>query len=97
MVATSDRDGDFCRVYSLTLVKGSVFAECLVAWHSTKKASGRPLPIPLPRVLGGTRQRGSMCRVPAGLALGKEVSSGPLWQFHRSFMISCEDRLGFYT
>lgn len=31
----------------------------------------------LPSVPNGTRQRGSFCRVPAGLTLGKEGSSGP--------------------
>jgi hypothetical protein len=36
-----------------------------------------PLPIPLPRVLGGTQQRLPLCRVPTGLALGKGSPAGP--------------------
>jgi hypothetical protein len=40
-----------------------------------------PLPVPLPSVLGSIRQRLPLCRVPAGLALGKGITSGPLCQF----------------
>jgi hypothetical protein len=61
----------------VTLSKGSLFAECLLYWHSTKKLLVAPLPVPLPSVLGGTRQRLALCRALAGLALGKGITSGP--------------------
>jgi hypothetical protein len=35
-------------------------------------STGPLLSVPLPKALGGTRQRGSLCRVPVGLALGKK-------------------------
>jgi hypothetical protein len=47
-----------------------VFVEC-PSRHSTKKPS-------LPRALGGTRQRGLLCQVSDGRALGIGYSSGPL-------------------
>jgi hypothetical protein len=37
-----------------------------------------PLPGHLPSVLGGTWQRLPLCRVPAGMTLGKEISNRPL-------------------
>jgi hypothetical protein len=66
---------------TLTLGKGSLFAECLLYRHSTKKHLVGPFPVPLPRVLGGTRQRLPLCRVPARLALGIGSTGGALCQF----------------
>jgi hypothetical protein len=81
VMAPSDGDGSF--------------AECLL-WHSAKRPilpsvcsrgprqrliQWAPPPVPVPRALIGTRQRSLFCRVSGGLALGKEPSSGPLYQY----------------
>jgi hypothetical protein len=68
-------------IATMTLGKGSFFAECLLYCHSAKKPPVGPLPVPLPRVLGVVRQRLTLCRVSVGLALGKGSASGPLCQF----------------
>jgi hypothetical protein len=57
------------------------FAECLLYRHSAKKLSVAPLSVPLPSVLGGTRQRLRLFPVPTELALGNGSTSEPLCQF----------------
>jgi hypothetical protein len=50
-----------------------------VHWTDTRQRSSSwaSLPGPSPSILGGTRQRLPLCQVPVGLALDKEITSGP--------------------
>jgi hypothetical protein len=61
-------------------ISNDFFAEtfCRAIWCSAKKSpSWRQVTETLPSVLNDTQQSGSLCRVHASLALGKEGSSCP--------------------
>jgi hypothetical protein len=58
------------------------FTECHPVLGKEKPPSRRQVTVmdPVPSVLGGTRQRLPLCRVPAVQTLGKEAQRGPLYQ-----------------
>jgi hypothetical protein len=55
--------------------------ECPPSDTRQRSSLWAPLPVPLPSVLGGTRKRIHLCRVPTVLALGKGITSGPFISF----------------
>jgi hypothetical protein len=64
--------------HQVTLGKGSLFAECPFTDTRQRSSLWAPLPVSLSSVLGGTRQRRPVCRVPDWLALGKGITCGSL-------------------
>jgi hypothetical protein len=88
MTTTSDDDGHFCHVYLLTFGK-RVFVECLLSYHSTKKASVGPTEASVPRAANWRSIKREPWRVSVSLALGKESTSVSLFA---SFFAECADR-----
>jgi hypothetical protein len=82
VTAPGDGDGAVAECHRMTLGKRPTLCRVSTEWLTRQRSTPwGPLPGPLSRVLGGTQQRLPLCRVPVGLALGKGITNGPLYQF----------------
>jgi hypothetical protein len=80
VTAPSDSDGSFAECLLRHSAKRPILPSVCYHGPRQRRLQWAPQLVPVSRALVGTRQRRLLCRVPSGLALGKESSSGPLCQ-----------------